>query len=225
MKVVAVPGARSITGLRNGDTLVLRHSGASRRCELADNPTVGKLIVNHDRITVATILAGAAKSRPNRADRDGTKDRCAGHFVKNLKPFVDHLDVLRFADFTICIRWGAITADSRVGDAIPCERGGRNGWRVYHPLPKSILDDRIGSVLMLMRYFRVEVRLMFRLHRRPDQWLLPQRPWQIAVDRRDHGRLADLLCLWFFRCVFLGRSFRERAQAQQRDEDGSKAKN
>ena len=65
MKVVSIPGAGCVACLRNGDALVLRDSRAARSSELADNPSVGELIVNYYRITIATVLAGATKARPN----------------------------------------------------------------------------------------------------------------------------------------------------------------
>ena len=65
MKIEPVPSAGGVAGLRNGDTLVLGNTGASRCGELADDPAVGELIVDDYRIAVAAILAGAAKAGPN----------------------------------------------------------------------------------------------------------------------------------------------------------------
>ena len=80
---------------------------------------------------------------------------------------------------------------------------------------------------MLMRYLRIEIRLMFGLHWRPDQWLFAQRPRQIAVQRRNHGSLTELLCLRYLRlsCVRLGRRIRKRAKAEQRYKYAGQAEN
>ena len=65
MKIVPVPGAGCVACLGNGDALVLRNISATWSGELANNPSIGELIVDHYRITVAAILAGAAKAGPN----------------------------------------------------------------------------------------------------------------------------------------------------------------
>ena len=64
VEVVPVPGAGGVAGLGYGNTLVLGDRGAARDSKLADNPAVGELIIDHHRITAAT-LASAAKAGPN----------------------------------------------------------------------------------------------------------------------------------------------------------------
>ena len=65
MKVVPIPGTSSIAGLGDSDTLVLGNRRAARHGELANNPSVGELIIYDYRITAATILARPAETGPN----------------------------------------------------------------------------------------------------------------------------------------------------------------
>ena len=65
VKVVPIPGTSSIAGLGDSDTLVLGNRRAARHGELANNPSVGELIICDYRITAATILARPAETGPN----------------------------------------------------------------------------------------------------------------------------------------------------------------
>ena len=65
MEVVPIPCARGVASLGYCDAFVLGHTGASWCGELADNPSVGELIVHHYRIAIAAILARTAEARPN----------------------------------------------------------------------------------------------------------------------------------------------------------------
>ena len=63
MKTVPVPGAGGVACLRNGDALILRNTRAAGNGELADDPSVGELVVDHHRITAATKLDRRRQSR------------------------------------------------------------------------------------------------------------------------------------------------------------------
>ena len=226
MKTVTKRGAGGIAGLRNGDALVLRNTGAARSGELADDPSIGELVVDHHRITAAAKLTGAAKAGPDRTDRNGSEKRCASELIKNLEACVDHLDVLSLSHLAIRIRRCAVAADAREGECPPTGEWGWGNCRdAYQCSPETALNNRVGAVLVLTRQFRVEIRFMLYFCRRPDQRLFTQRPRQIAVQRRDHGGLAKLLSFRFLSCVRLGGGIRERARAQQRDENAGEYKN
>ena len=219
VKGIAVPSAGGIAGLRNGDTLDLRDAGSSYR-ELTDNPPVSQRIIDHHRIATASLTV-AAKARPNRADGDGAKHRCACNLVKNLEANVHQLEVLSFAHIPICIGRRAVAAHTRERNAGPIQKGAGNGRRVHHPLPKTVLNDRVRAILVLIRYFRVEIRFALGTHfaRRPHNWLLAQQQRHIAVQRGNYSHLACSLCLGRAVCICLGRCFRERAKAKQRQKD------
>ena len=61
IKAIAVPGSSRVPGLRHGDAL--RHWNANTG-ELADDPAVSQLIIDHYRIAAAAEFADAAKARP-----------------------------------------------------------------------------------------------------------------------------------------------------------------
>ena len=65
-EVVPVPRARRIVGLRDRNALVDRRRGM---CELADQPPVGKPVVQDDRVAIIVGLAEAAEPTPDRVDR------------------------------------------------------------------------------------------------------------------------------------------------------------
>src|SRR5437762_1352387 len=92
VKTIAIVRAGGIRGSRDGDALISRdrHPG-----ELADEPAVGKMVVEHDRIATAIALADAAEAGPDRADGSWSKDRCTGGLIKDLIAFVHNLNVLR----------------------------------------------------------------------------------------------------------------------------------
>src|SRR5712691_698978 len=66
VKTIAVIGAAGIARGRDGDALV-RHSYAVVR-ELADDPAVGELVIEHDGIAVTGGFARTAKAGPDRGD-------------------------------------------------------------------------------------------------------------------------------------------------------------
>ena len=84
VKTVAVPRTSGIASLRNGDTLILRVSHTIRRGELADDPSVGELVIDYDWIAARSILAGAPKTRPQRSHPDRAQKWCTRKFIKHL---------------------------------------------------------------------------------------------------------------------------------------------
>ena len=91
MKGIAIVSAGGIRGSRDGDALV----GWDRRAgELADEPAVGEMVVEDDRVAPASGLADAAEAGPDRADGSWPKDRRTGCLVKDLIAFVHNLNVL-----------------------------------------------------------------------------------------------------------------------------------
>ena len=88
VKGVTIVATGGVAGGRDRDTFVGRYARAGK---LADEPAVGELIVQHDRVTVAVALTNAAEATPDRRDSDGPVNRCSGRFVKDLKAFIDHL--------------------------------------------------------------------------------------------------------------------------------------
>jgi hypothetical protein len=64
VKTVAVICAGGIGGGGNGDALV-GNRAAGRASELADNPAIGQVIVEHDWIATPAGLADTAKASPD----------------------------------------------------------------------------------------------------------------------------------------------------------------
>src|SRR5206468_12100769 len=64
MKAVAVVCAGSISGGGNGNALV-GNWAAGRAGELGDDPAIGQVIVEHDRIATAAGLADTTKASPD----------------------------------------------------------------------------------------------------------------------------------------------------------------
>ena len=62
MKAVAIVGAGGIARRGNGHALV-RH-GRTAAGELGDDPAIGQVIVEHDRVAGAAGLANPAKTSP-----------------------------------------------------------------------------------------------------------------------------------------------------------------
>src|SRR4029077_18331931 len=141
------------------------------------------------------------------ADRNRTKQRGAGKLVKDLEAFVYHLEILSFSHLAIRVWRRAIAADPGERNSVPIENGRRNRRHAYEALPETTLNHGVGSVLVLMRYLRVEIRLMFGLGWRPHQGLFAERPRQIAVPRGDYSCFPELLCFPLLRCICLGRGF------------------
>ena len=120
MKAIAVIRAGGIARDGDGDALVGRDPGA---CELADDPAVGELVVDHDRVAVAIGLANAAKAGPDRGDARRPQHRGTRGLVEDLIAFVDDLDVLRRAHLAIGVRRRAIARHTREGGAVEVQNG------------------------------------------------------------------------------------------------------
>jgi len=58
VKAVAIPSASGIARGRNCDAFVSRNAGSGK---LTDDPAVSELVVEHDRIAIASGLANAAE--------------------------------------------------------------------------------------------------------------------------------------------------------------------
>ena len=63
MKAVAIVGAGGVARGGDGDALVRRDRRAR---ELADEPAVGELVIEHDRVALPVVCANAAKAGPDR---------------------------------------------------------------------------------------------------------------------------------------------------------------
>src|SRR6185503_4843330 len=92
---------------RNGDAGKLR-----------DDPAIGELIVKHDRVAAIVRLTNTAEALPERGNTRWAKQRRATVFVEHLEALVDHLHVLRRADFAVRIRRRAVATDAGKLDAV-----------------------------------------------------------------------------------------------------------
>src|SRR5581483_1917824 len=81
VEAVAVPRARRVARLRDGDALV-RRDVVPVDGELAHEPAVGELVVEHDGVAGAAALAEAAETAPERADPDWAEQRGARRLVE-----------------------------------------------------------------------------------------------------------------------------------------------
>ncbi len=129
MKAVAVIAAGRVGRGGDGDALVRYERGAG---ELADEPAVGDLIVEHDRVAVAGELAKSAEAGPDRGDGHGPEHRGARRLVEDLEPFVDDLDVLRQAHLAVGVGRRAVADHARERNAVEVQDGGRHVRRRQH---------------------------------------------------------------------------------------------
>ena len=170
---VAVVGAGRVTGLRDRDALVSRNGGSR---ELADQPAVGELVVEDDRIAVAVELAVAAEARPERGDvRRAVERRTA--LAEDLEPLVHHLDVLRRPDLAVGVRRRAVACDAWEADPVEVE-----GRRRHVRLRRLVLDDRVARVVVGRTRARVRARLT-----------LASRTWTNRAQLPDHRRAVVLV--------------------------------
>jgi hypothetical protein len=65
MEPITIISAGGIRGLRDRHAFIGWNRGAG---ELADDPTIGNMVVKDDGVTIAIALANAAKSAPDRRD-------------------------------------------------------------------------------------------------------------------------------------------------------------
>jgi hypothetical protein len=87
----------------------------SRACELGNDPAVGELVVQDDRVAFTVVQADAAEAGPQRLDADRPEDGGAGRLVEDLEPCVDDLDVLGRPDLVS----GGAQLQLTPGNAIP----------------------------------------------------------------------------------------------------------
>ncbi|PZR75012.1 MAG: hypothetical protein DLM73_06450 [Chthoniobacterales bacterium] len=117
VKAVTVVSAGGVGRGRDGDALIgdrpARNAG-----ELADQPAVGQVIVEHDWIAMSAGFTDAAKAGPDRRDALGPQDGSPRVLVENLIAFVDDLNILGGSHGAIGIGWGAVAADPRERDTI-----------------------------------------------------------------------------------------------------------
>src|SRR5207248_1668858 len=113
-KVVDVILARGVRSLRDGDTLAGGGPAAATYSKLGDDPTVGKLVIDHNRVSVV-IEAATGVSRKclkQIVDRSGARQPRA-RFVVDGEDGVNHLHILAWADGAIGIRWSTDTTSGR----------------------------------------------------------------------------------------------------------------
>src|SRR5689334_10789754 len=103
------------------------------------------MIIQHNRITEATSLASATESLPDRCNRNRPQDGGARSFVKDLKPLIHHLHILRLSDRSIGIRRSAITTHSWERDAVKVQNW---RWNIGGEILKieTVLNNRIRAV-------------------------------------------------------------------------------
>ena len=142
-KVIAIVSAGGIRGRRDGDALV----GWGRTGELADEPAVGDMVVEHDRVAAAT-GADAAEAGPDRVDGNWPKDRCTGCLVKDLIAFVHNLNVLSESHGAVGIGRRAAADDTWKRDTVKVQNSGRHNVGNQDPQIVAVVNDRIRSVHM-----------------------------------------------------------------------------
>src|SRR5439155_9710927 len=91
VEAVAEPAAGRIARRRDGDALIGRHRDTG---ELGDDPAVGELVVEDDRVAVAVVLTDAAEAAPEGGDPGRAVDRASRRLVEDLEALVDDLDIL-----------------------------------------------------------------------------------------------------------------------------------
>src|SRR4030095_12270079 len=90
-QVVIIPGVApsGVARCRNRDALVSQSAS-----KLTDQPTIGDLVIQHDRITLTGGLSAAAETGPDRLDTIRAENGSAGRLAKDLVALVHDLDVL-----------------------------------------------------------------------------------------------------------------------------------
>ena len=184
VKAVAGISAGRVGRGGDGDALVCRNG---RPGELADEPAVGELVVEHDRVAVAGRLADAGEAGPERGDSHRPEDGGARRLVEDLEAFIDDLDVLRQAHLAVRVGGRAVAHHARERDAVEVQYGGGHGRRGGE-VPR--LDDLVGTVNVMRRYSRVLVGLVLGPERRRGRrHHVAQRRRGVVVIRGadDHG--------------------------------------
>src|SRR5205823_9988883 len=107
-----------IGGSGDRHTLIGDRSIRSSFGKLADQPPIREVIVEDDRIPIATRLASAAETSPDGRDAIRSEDGIRGDLVEDLKALVDDLNVLGLAHGAVGIRWRAVAAHAWKRDAV-----------------------------------------------------------------------------------------------------------
>src|SRR4029453_17832895 len=118
----------------------------------ADQPAIGELVIQHDRITLTGSLANAAETAPDRLDIVRAENGRASRLVKDLVALVYDLEVLSCAHLAVGIGRSAVTTDTRERDTGKIEDWRRNAWResaeqrfLLHSLIRHVLVDPGGD--------------------------------------------------------------------------------
>jgi len=147
VKAVAIVGAGGVGGRRDGDALIGDRGAARSARKLGDDPAVRDVIIEHDRVAKAAVLAGAAEAGPDGGDPQRSQDRGPGCLIKDLITFVHHLDVLSQSYGAVCIGRVAVASDTGEDDAVKIEDGGGHGIRDQKS-QHAVFNDRVRSVLV-----------------------------------------------------------------------------
>src|SRR5262249_16545421 len=81
--------------------------------ELAENPTVGELVIKDNWIAIVVGLASAAESRPQCVSGCRACNQSPCRFVENSKGRIYPLHVLGRADGAVSVRWSAIYGEGK----------------------------------------------------------------------------------------------------------------
>ena len=123
LESVAVPGAQRIRRGGDSNALVERLTQQRRSADLTDQPAIGEPVIEHNWISGSVQLAGAAKARPERCDRNRAQQGRA-FLVPDLEMDICDLDVVIRPGGAIDIR-RRIAARGKV-DPFPIGAGGRH---------------------------------------------------------------------------------------------------
>jgi len=180
--------------MRHGDTLQVRRRAD---CELRDDPAVGGLVIDHDRVPVVVAFALAAEAGPQRVRRYRAVDDILGDLVEDGEAGIDDLDILRIAYRADGVRGRGIDRESTVrtgeagADAVDAilERG-RSRTAARRVLQRAIdlIRRKIRQrhhVLVALVPALVAIRLRHRV---------AQRGQRVVLQRRRNLDRPVLLC-------------------------------
>jgi len=105
LKRIAVVGAGGIGGGGNGHAL---KEGCGRDRKLADDPAVGRLVIEGDAVAVVVSLATAAETGPEGVGRGWPGNQRAGGLVEDSERRVHQLEILGRAYGAVGVRGRAI---------------------------------------------------------------------------------------------------------------------
>ena len=124
MEAITIVATGGVARCRNRDALVSQSA-----CKLTDQPAIGYLVIQNDRITLTAGLANAAETGPDRLDIIRAENGSASRLVKDLVALVHDLDVLRCAHLAVGIGRSTVTTDTWERDSGKIEDWRRNAWR------------------------------------------------------------------------------------------------